>query len=409
MFWFFAAAMLAVVALALLAPFRRRAATSSEPAAAYDLRVYRDQLNEVENDLARGVIAPEEAERLRIEIGRKVLDADRRMAETTGSTRHGGLVVPALAVALALLGAVALYWREGAPGFPDLPLSERLSAAQRAYDARPTQAEAEAAAQLPEPEELDPEFAALMDRLRETVQQRPDDPQGLTLLAQNEARIGNFAAARDAQERLVALRGDQVSAEDLAQLAALMIDQAGGIITPESEDMLSRALQKDARNARARYMAGMLQVQNGRPDRAFPIWARLLEEGPPDAPWIAPIRAVIPDLAWLAGEPDYAMPDSTGGMPALPGPAADAMAATEDMTPEDRQQMIEGMVAQLESRLATEGGAPEEWARLIASLGILGRTDHATAIWGEAQARFGGTPEAIAPIREAAEQAGITE
>ncbi|RJE85708.1 c-type cytochrome biogenesis protein CcmI, partial [Paracoccus onubensis] len=94
---------------------------------------------------------------------------------------------------------------------------------------------------------------------------------------------------------------------------------------------------------------------------------------------------------------------------ALPGPDADTMAATEDMSPEERQEMIQGMVSGLESRLATQGGSPEEWARLIGSLAVLGQTDRASAIWDEAQERFGAQPEAIAPIREAAETAGLIE
>ena len=42
--------------------------------------VYRDQLREVDRDVTRGVLTQTEAERLRTEIGRKILDADRAMA-----------------------------------------------------------------------------------------------------------------------------------------------------------------------------------------------------------------------------------------------------------------------------------------------------------------------------------------
>ena len=66
-FWIAAAGIgLAVTALLLLALLRGR--TEDAPAAAYDLRVYRDQLREVDRDLARGVIAPADAERLRTEV-----------------------------------------------------------------------------------------------------------------------------------------------------------------------------------------------------------------------------------------------------------------------------------------------------------------------------------------------------
>ena len=80
MFWLFAFALTLTVALAILRPFWRARPATAEPAASYDLRVYRDQLTEVDRDLARGIITPAEAERLRVEIGRKVLEADRTLS-----------------------------------------------------------------------------------------------------------------------------------------------------------------------------------------------------------------------------------------------------------------------------------------------------------------------------------------
>ncbi|MDP5307511.1 c-type cytochrome biogenesis protein CcmI [Paracoccus spongiarum] len=417
MFWIICAVLVLAVAAAVLGPVwrARGAAGDSLPAAAYDLRVYRDQLREVDRDLERGVIGAEDAARLRTEIGRKVLEADRRLDDPgTGARGHAGPLA-ALAMLAALAGAVALYLREGAPGAPDLPLAGRIAAAERAYADRPSQAAAEAAAaadagtsaRQPAPDP-DPSYVALVEELRKAMARNPDDPQGLALLATSEMRLGNLAAARDAQQRLVDLRGDEARADELMQLAALMMEAAGGLITPEAEAYLARSLRADPALPQSRYLLGMLQLQNGRPDRAFPIWRRLLEEGPPTAPWIAPIRATIADLAWLAGQPDYTPPEAPAA-PALPGPDAEAMAAAEDMTPEERQQMIAGMVERLEARLAENGGTPEEWARLISALAVMGRADHAGKIWAEAQDRFAQSAEALAPIRAAAQAAGLVE
>ncbi|MFD2813380.1 tetratricopeptide repeat protein [Paracoccus aerius] len=207
-------------------------------------------------------------------------------------------------LALLFMAAVTLYLREGQPGRGDLPIAQRIAQSEQAYASRPSQAEAEARAPAPAPAEIPDDFAALIQQLREAVARNPDDPQGLALLAQNELRVGNPAAAREAQQRLVDLRGE-APPEDLVRLSALMVEAAGGLITREAEEVLARALGKDPSNPQARYMLGLLQLQNDRPDRAFPIWRRLLEEGPEDAPWIPPIRNAISDLAWLAGQPDY--------------------------------------------------------------------------------------------------------
>ncbi|MGR3249284.1 MAG: c-type cytochrome biogenesis protein CcmI [Paracoccus sp. (in: a-proteobacteria)] len=401
MFWIFASGLTAIVAYAILSPVWR-ASGRAEPAAAYDLRVYRDQLREVDRDLDRGVIRADDADRLRAEIGRKVLDADRRLSQGGHGTAAGRPLAAGLLMALLIAAAAALYLREGVPGAPDMPLQARVAAADAAYRDRPTQAEAEAAAPpRPEPDltGTDPEYLDMIKQLRAAVARTPEDPQGLQLLATHEMRLGNLPAARDAQERLVRIAGDDATAAQLMQLATLMIEAAGGLVTPEAEAVLAKALAKDRDQPQARYLQGVLLIQNGRPDRAFPIWSRLLEEGPETAPWIPSIRAAIADLAWLAGDADYTPP-------ALPGPDADAMAAAEDLSPQDRQQMIEGMVAGLQQRLATEGGSPAEWARLVNALGVLGRTDQARAVVDEARARFP-APDAFAPIEEAARAAGL--
>lgn len=407
MFWILAAALTAITALAILSPLRRGRGGAA-PAAAYDLRVYRDQLAEVERDLDRGVIGPDDAQRLRAEIGRKVLDADRRAALSAPAARGGRALWPAVALVAMLAGAVALYLREGVPGAPDMPLAERFAAADAAYRDRPTQAEAEAAAPArpaPDLSQADPEYLTMIDQLRDAVGRNPDDQQGLALLASNEMRLGNLAAARVAQQRLVDLRGDQADAVQLMQLATLMVDAAGGVVTPEAEAVLRRALTLDPTQPQARYLQGVLLIQNGRPDRAFPLWRGLLDEGPEGAPWIAPIRAAIQDLAWLAGDDEYRAPAPPAAD--LPGPDADALAAAEDLSPEDRARMIQDMVDRLQQRLATQGGSPEEWARLIAALAMLDQRDQATAILTEARQRFGSAPDALAPIERAATDAGL--
>lgn len=69
--------------------------------------------------------------------------------------------------------------------------------------------------------------------------------------------------------------------------------------------------------------------------------------------------------------------------------------------------MIQDMVDRLQQRLATQGGSPEEWARLIAALAMLDQRDQATAILTEARQRFGSAPDALAPIERAATEAGL--
>jgi cytochrome c-type biogenesis protein CcmH len=408
-FWIVAFVMAAAVAALILLALRRGG--EEQRAAEADLRVYRDQLKEVDRDLARGVLSQTDAETIRVEVSRRLLEADRQAALASDGGRAPGAAtgaVAALAAVAVLGGTFALYQWLGAPGYPDLPLATRIEMAEAARANRPAQAEAEAEvagmAQLPV--EASEDYLKLMDRLRATVAERPDDLQGHRLLARNEAALGNFVAAREAQARVIELLGDAATAQDYADQADLMVMAAGGYVSPEAEAVLARALQLDPGNGPARYYSGLLMIQTGRADLAFQLWDGLLRQSQPTDPWVPPVRAQIEDLAQLAGVMNYE-PPRMGAAPAQPGPTAEQMEAAAEMTPEARMEMIRGMVDGLSDRLATEGGPPEDWARLIGALGVLGNTEQAAAIAEEAEGVFAGNDAALSLIAEARMRAGL--
>ncbi|MBO9444619.1 c-type cytochrome biogenesis protein CcmI [Ruegeria sp. R14_0] len=385
-----------------------RGRDTREPAAAYDLRVYREQLAGVDKDLARGVIGEADAERVRTEISRRILAADAQMqAQTAQAGPPRWVTITGITVVSAFLvgGAAWMYDRMGAAGLPDQPLSLRLEQAEILRAERPSQAEAEAAATPAPLPELEESYASLLNQLRETVAARPDDLQGHVLLAQHEANAGNYPAAYKAQQRVIELSGDQVPAEAYSHLAEMMILSARGYVSPEAEEALRQALQRDPRDGPALYYLGQMMVQVGRPDIGYRIWTDALRNAPAGAPWADAILAQLDELAFRAGVFNAPEPPA----PAIPGPSQDDIDAAAALTPEERQEMIRGMVNQLSDRLATEGGAPEDWARLIAALGVLGEGQRAIDIKNEAMEVFAGNAEALEIIDAAAYQAGIAQ
>ncbi|WP_237072644.1 c-type cytochrome biogenesis protein CcmI [Pseudaestuariivita rosea] len=449
MFWILTILMTAAVALLLISALRR-AGADAVPAAAFDMQVYREQLKEIDRDLARNVIDAEEAERLRIEVSRRILDADKKIQKETAQGHKGKrfdpvtagvtvLIVFAITFAtyagsariLNWLGvsdarlitlkeqtdfSVSVFGRDytlalifdgvGAPGYGDLPHQARIQTAEMARDTRPSQAVAEQEFETRRTSAGRPPAVsrdqALLQQLRDILENRPDDLQGYVLLATTEARMQNFAAAHRAQARVIELLGDQVTAEDYADHAELMVLAAGGYVSPEAEAALDGALARDPNNGRARYYSGLMFSQIGRPDVAFRIWQQQLDEGPANAPWIAPIMRQIELVAMRAGA-QFTLPDM------LTGPTADDIAAAQDMDPEDRNAMIQGMVNGLADRLSTAGGPPEDWARLIQAYGVLGQTDRARAVWVDAQQAFQGLDDALEVIESAARRAGVAD
>lgn len=420
-FWIAAGVMaLGVAGLLLGALLRPRG--GAEPAAAYDLRVYRDQLKEIGKDAARGLIGSADAERARTEIARRVLEADRALKagiDTRATPRAARIGAGVLVVAVVLGGSALLYHEIGVPGYGDLPLAQRIANAEILRATRPDQAEAEAdfaASGHGRPhmaEAPNEHHAALMEQLREAMVQNPNDLHGQELLARNEALLGNYTAAYAAQHMVIALKGPVASGEDYAYLADLMILATGGYVSPEAESALAEALRRDPENGIARYYSGLMFSQIGRPDQAFAFWRQLLATSPPNAPWVPPIRAQIRDIALLAGEHRYELPPLAAPMAMPPiapgGPSVEDMEAAADMSPEARDEMVRGMVVQLNARLADEGGTAEDWARLIRAYGVLGDAEAVRMISEEAMQVFSGREADLDLIRAAAGDAGFVQ
>lgn len=371
------------------------------------MRVYRDQLTEIDRDLARGIIPADEAGRTKLEVQRRILELDRdargdRSVAGAGS-RMGALGV----VAVMLLGAVGVYFTVGVPGYPDMPLVERQAQAQEARVNRPRQAELEAnyAEAFPGPFDFEgrDQLEPMVQQLREALVTRSEDVTGFRLLAQNEARLGNFRPAVEAQMRVVALSGDRVAVDDLAYLLDLMALATGGIVSPEQEAVIERILRSDAENPIALYYSGRMYAQTGRPDLTFRLWRRLHDVSAPDAPWLDEIRAALPELAQISGAPRYQLPPRPGAR----GPSAADIEAAGNMTPEQRQQMIASMVEGLLARLANEGGPPQDWAQAVRVLTVQGQTDQARAILQEARTVFADNAEGLAIVNDTARAVGL--
>lgn len=397
-FYLSAGAMVVMVAVVLLQALRR-AGTEAAPTGAEDLIIYRDQLAEVDRDLARGVLPPEEAGRLRIEVQRRILETGRSQPDAPNrKASHPALAGSAVVLAVILSGII--YLSLGAPGYPDLPIAQRIANSDNDYQNRPSQATLEAA--LPAftpPSDVDKITLDIVEQLRAAVAKNPEALQGQIYLAQQEANLGNYSAARIAQDVVIRLKGAQANADDYANLGVIMVYAAQGIVSPQAEAAFTEALTRTPTHPAARFYLGLMAAQVGRPDKTFPLWKALLDEGPDTAPWIPEITQNLQQIADVAGIRYQA--------PQAKGPTAGDMADAAQMSAEDRQTMIEGMVGGLEGRLLADGGPIEDWIKVINALGVLNAPDRAKAAYAKAQADFAGQPGELSALKAAATAAGI--
>ncbi|MEJ6708865.1 MAG: c-type cytochrome biogenesis protein CcmI [Amylibacter sp.] len=399
MFWLVAIGLIGIVGVPMATALLRHNQKTPK-ATEQDMGIYKDQMSEVERDLARGIFNEDEAKAARTDVARRLLAADKRAGMeivATAASPTANIIAVGL-VAFALLGAVWLYTEIGVPGMRDLPLQDRLLAGKKAHDTRPDQTAAETA--VPKLDlKADPRDEFIVAQLRDAVARNPKDATGLRLLVNSEARLGNLTAARTAQQQLMEILGEDALASDFTDTGEIMILAAGGYVSPQAESALVQALNRYPRNPRARYFSGLALAQTGRPDVAYRMWADLLEEGPENAPWMPLIQSQIGQVARAAG---ISLSAQT-----LPGPSAEDVENATQMAPTDRQAMIRGMVGGLAERLATDGGTPTEWARLIRAYGVLGERGNANSIWLEAKETFKKDGEAMILLQEAARAAEV--
>ena len=372
MIWLAFAALALVVAVLLLQPLWRARAPSVAEAA--DIAFYRDQLAELERDQALGYLTAEQAAAGRLEIQRRLLAAAELYSPSPRPSPRGGegfrarlaLAIPILTVLLA--GSLALYLEIGSPG-----------AVQTAASGR-------------HPADVDSkEFARLIDQLQAKLKEDPRDIDGWLLLARSMRTIDKLPEAAEAYLRALALSGGR--ADIASAYGELLIEIAQGAVTPAALDLFHQALAREPGDPRARFYIGLAKAQSGDGKGALADWSALLADAPPDAPYIAAVREQIAEVAQTSGIPAPAIagappPSASTSAPpvasAARGPSTADMAAAANMNPEDRQQMIRGMVEGLAARLKAKPDDVEGWLRLARAYGVLGEPESARAALAEA-------------------------
>ena len=370
--WFVFALMTAAAVFALLWPLGRRRAPA---AAGPDVAVYRDQLAEIDRDATSGLISVSDADTARIEISRRLLRAADRESEAAplvGSTLRRRVAALAALVLLPAV-AVALYVTLGSPDLPAAPLAGR--------------AQAPSASQS---------VASLVSQVEAHIERNPDDGRGWEVLAPVYLRLGRYDDAVKARARALALNGETADRQ-----------AANGIVTAEARQAFDRALALDPQLLKAKFYLGLAAEQDGKREEAASIWRAMLANAPADAPWIESVREALARI----GAPAVAPEQKTGAAPAVssaqPGPSADDMAAAATLTPQQRQEMVSGMVSRLADRLKTDGSDVEGWLRLMRAYVVLGERDRAIAATVDARRALAGDVDKLRRVDELAKGLGI--
>lgn len=384
LFWISVSLLTVCAVLSVLLPIARRSSAAERPQS-HDLEVYRDQLSELDRDAARGLIGAAEADEARAEISRRILKAAGEGKSPSAGGRQPGLAA-GRAVALAAVLSVplvswSLYGLLGSPDLPSQPLSARLAADP---------------AQLPADE--------LVARAEAHLVAFPDDGRGWDVLAPVYLRMGRYQDAVVAFRKAIQLAGATANRE--AGLGEALAAAAGGMITADARDAFAQALQLEPGHPKSQFFLAGALAQQGRLGDAIAAWTVMRSALAVGSPWLPVVDQALAE----AGRQTTAVatgPAQPGTGPAQPGPSADDVAAASQMSADDRNAMIETMVARLDEKLKLNPHDAEGWQRLVRSYQVLGKTEAARDALSRGVAALGAETDAAAGLQALAASLGL--
>jgi cytochrome c-type biogenesis protein CcmH len=361
--WIIFALMTAAAILAVLWPLGRKAVAIG---GGNDLLVYQDQLEEIGRDRNAGLIGQAEAEAARVEVSRRLLaavDAEATSAKpvmsASQSLRRRRVAAVATLVVLVLL-PLGFYLELGAPEVPGQPASARAKTP-------------------PGGQSID----SLVGQVEAHLAKNPNDGAGWEVIAPVYLRLGRFDDAVAARRKALALNGETAARD--ADLGEALVATANGMVTDEAKKEFEAAVTREEQQPKAQYFLGLADEQDGNRDAAAKRWRAMIEQAPPDAPWIGFVRTA---LGRVTGEP----------VPEAAGPSGQDVAAAENMTDEQRAAMIRGMVARLSDQLHADGNNVDGWLRLVRAYVVLGDRDKAKGAADEARHALASRPDDIKRI-----------
>ncbi len=347
--WIILAFLTAAVAATFIIPLARSARAAAVTAAddrAGEVEVYRDQLGELQRDLAGGLISAEEAEYAKAEIGRRLLAAaattEKAQTAKTPKIRKHRLAIATVTVVPPAIG-LCLYIILGSPGLPDQPLEARL--------ANPGN-----------------DLALLVTKAEQHLAQNPQDGAGWDLLAPIYFRTQRLGDADLAYRNAIRILGPSV--ERLNGLGETVVAENQGVVTDDARSAFEQAAKLQPNEPRSSFYLALALEQAGKAPEARAAFETLAKASPAGAPWLALVNQHIEKNGGTAIA--SAAPAAPAAAQTLGAPTQDDVAAAQNMSVGDRQQMIRGMVDTLAAKLKDDPNNLEGWLRLVRSYAVLG-------------------------------------
>jgi len=323
----------------LVRPLLRPAATSGVSSLRLNADIYRDQLEVLERDLARGGISPADYEATRDELQLRLLDdTDEPASPTHAKPVFWTTRLTALLFAVLLpVGAAGFYYWLGAPQAID-PVSAKKADEDK--------------------------IASMVESLAARLKANPDNPKGWAMLARSYKVMGRLQEAQDAYDK--AGQAIDTDPDLLADYADLLAVRAGDNLDGKPMVLVNKALALNPLHPMSLMLAATAAYRQGNYVAAVDYWEKLVPMVDPESPDMAQLQSDIDDARAKGGLKPSA--------PAAKGAATKPSAVNQaEATQKPSNAQIVQMVDNLALRLKSNPNDLEGWSRLARSYKVLGR------------------------------------
>jgi len=269
---------MAAVALAWVLPvlLRRRDMAVVVQTRASNLAILKDQLAELEQDVAAGTLPQAQYQQAREDLERRAYEEAREPVAPVAVAPAPARRTAIMLAALLPVCAAALYWQFGTP--------EGLAPAAEVHGGSKVT-----------PQEVE----AMVAKLAARMQQSPDDGNGWALLARSYLVMQRHADALAAYERAVALIKDD--ADLLADYADALAMTQGRRIEGKPLKVVERALKIDPLQWKALAMAGSAAFERKDFKTAVAYWEKLQSRAEPGSDFAREVAANVDEARQLGG------------------------------------------------------------------------------------------------------------
>lgn len=235
-----------------------------------NVRLFREHLRELENNLASQAIDAEQFAQLKVELERNLLDDESSLRTTTATMPLViGIKTAAIFSLVLLILAVLLYQQFGSAADVSVQALQQQKMQQDYQSMLQNRTSEPALTQ------------ALIGEYQERVKAKPQNTQYWFLLARAQMEVSNFTEAVQAYQHVLEL--DPQSSMVMAELAQAMFLRDGNKVSPPIADLAKKALSIDPKNTMALGLTGIDAFHKKDYREAIRYWQKTIDLIGPEA------------------------------------------------------------------------------------------------------------------------------